>query len=128
MKQTQALHPPHAYVPWVVVNGIPLRDDYINLATYLCAASRQEPRWVGTGAAVVVLWLCWRPEEQTAEAHSWPSIAPAARVPCRSQCATCVRCCNRRPDACYDLPSPSLSSALPATPPESAVAPAVLTS
>ena len=55
MKQTQALRPPHAYVPWVVVNGIPLRDDNINLATYLCAASRQEPRSVGKGAAVVVL-------------------------------------------------------------------------
>jgi interferon gamma-inducible protein 30 len=38
MKQTQKLRPAHQYVPWVVVNGIPLLDDYANLGAFICAA------------------------------------------------------------------------------------------
>ncbi len=38
MKKTAALRPTHQYVPWVVVNGIPLTDSYQSLATFICAA------------------------------------------------------------------------------------------
>jgi interferon gamma-inducible protein 30 len=38
MKQTQKLRPPHQYVPWVVVNGIPLLGDYANLGAFVCVA------------------------------------------------------------------------------------------
>nr|GLL33417.1 gamma-interferon-inducible lysosomal thiol reductase [Ipomoea trifida] len=36
--QTNALEPPHEYVPWVVVNGQPLYEDYENFVSYICKA------------------------------------------------------------------------------------------
>ncbi|XP_076925183.1 gamma-interferon-responsive lysosomal thiol protein-like [Bidens hawaiensis] len=36
--ETKALQPPHAYVPWVVVDGQPLYDDYANFISYICKA------------------------------------------------------------------------------------------
>ncbi|KAJ6831067.1 uncharacterized protein M6B38_350145 [Iris pallida] len=36
--QTAALQPPHTYVPWVVVDGQPLYDDYTNFEAYICKA------------------------------------------------------------------------------------------
>ncbi|KAG0469157.1 hypothetical protein HPP92_018485 [Vanilla planifolia] len=36
--QTAALHPPHQYVPWMVVNGLPLYDDYDKFEAYVCKA------------------------------------------------------------------------------------------
>ncbi|KAH1196978.1 Gamma-interferon-inducible lysosomal thiol reductase [Glycine max] len=36
--ETSALEPPHKYVPWVVVNGEPLYEDYENFLSYLCKA------------------------------------------------------------------------------------------
>ncbi|KAK9069079.1 hypothetical protein SSX86_013195 [Deinandra increscens subsp. villosa] len=33
-----ALEPPHAYVPWVVVDGQPLYDDYTDFISYICKA------------------------------------------------------------------------------------------
>ncbi|GAA0155934.1 reductase [Lithospermum erythrorhizon] len=36
--ETNALHPPHKYVPWVVVDGQPLYDDYENFLDYICKA------------------------------------------------------------------------------------------
>ncbi|KAK9057540.1 hypothetical protein SSX86_022376 [Deinandra increscens subsp. villosa] len=36
--ETMALEPPHVYVPWVVVDGQPLYDDYTNFISYICKA------------------------------------------------------------------------------------------
>ncbi|KAK6935678.1 Gamma interferon inducible lysosomal thiol reductase GILT [Dillenia turbinata] len=36
--ETNSLEPPHKYVPWVVVNGEPLYEDYENFVTYVCKA------------------------------------------------------------------------------------------
>uniref|UniRef100_A0ACD5VVM2 Uncharacterized protein n=1 Tax=Avena sativa TaxID=4498 RepID=A0ACD5VVM2_AVESA len=36
--ETFALQPPHQFVPWVVVNGRPLGDDYTNFEAYICSA------------------------------------------------------------------------------------------
>ncbi|KAI4373375.1 hypothetical protein MLD38_011506 [Melastoma candidum] len=36
--ETNALQPPHQYVPWVVVNGEPLYDDYEDFVSYVCKA------------------------------------------------------------------------------------------
>ncbi|KNA10877.1 hypothetical protein SOVF_140330 [Spinacia oleracea] len=35
---TAALEPPHEYVPWVVVEGQPLLEDYENFISYVCKA------------------------------------------------------------------------------------------
>ncbi|KAJ8624496.1 hypothetical protein MRB53_033026 [Persea americana] len=36
--ETDALEPPHKYVPWVVVDGQPLYEDYEDFETYICKA------------------------------------------------------------------------------------------
>ncbi|XP_040992017.1 gamma-interferon-responsive lysosomal thiol protein-like [Juglans microcarpa x Juglans regia] len=36
--ETNALEPPHKYVPWVVVDGEPLYEDYENFISYICKA------------------------------------------------------------------------------------------
>ncbi|KAL0369651.1 UNVERIFIED_CONTAM: Gamma-interferon-inducible lysosomal thiol reductase [Sesamum angustifolium] len=36
--ETNALDPPHRYVPWVVVDGQPLYDDYRDFVSYICKA------------------------------------------------------------------------------------------
>ncbi|CAH2038702.1 unnamed protein product, partial [Thlaspi arvense] len=36
--ETSALEPPHKYVPWVVVDGQPLYEDYENFISYICNA------------------------------------------------------------------------------------------
>ncbi|ONK62663.1 uncharacterized protein A4U43_C07F6570 [Asparagus officinalis] len=42
-EQTDSLQPPHKYVPWVVVNGQPLYEDYENVQSYICKAYEGEP-------------------------------------------------------------------------------------
>ncbi|XP_065847071.1 gamma-interferon-responsive lysosomal thiol protein [Euphorbia lathyris] len=36
--ETNDLQPPHQYVPWVVVDGEPLYEDYENFVSYICKA------------------------------------------------------------------------------------------
>ncbi|EPS59926.1 hypothetical protein M569_14879, partial [Genlisea aurea] len=36
--ETFALNPPHRFVPWVVVDGLPLQQDYQNFISYICKA------------------------------------------------------------------------------------------
>lgn len=36
--ETNSLQPPHRYVPWVLVNGQPLYEDYENVEEYICKA------------------------------------------------------------------------------------------
>ncbi|KAL1558532.1 gamma-interferon-responsive lysosomal thiol protein-like [Salvia divinorum] len=42
--QTNALEPPHTYVPWVVVDGQPIYDDYRNFKSYICEAYKGTPK------------------------------------------------------------------------------------
>ncbi|XP_062210933.1 gamma-interferon-responsive lysosomal thiol protein-like [Phragmites australis] len=50
--QTDALEPPHRYVPWVVVDGKPLLEDYENLEAYICKAYKGSPPKVCEGLGV----------------------------------------------------------------------------
>lgn len=36
--ETNSLQPPHQYVPWVLLNGQPLYEDYENVEEYICKA------------------------------------------------------------------------------------------
>ncbi|GBF93956.1 hypothetical protein Rsub_06205 [Raphidocelis subcapitata] len=44
LERTASLVPPHRWVPWVVVNGVPLLDDFENVATFVCAAYGGYPK------------------------------------------------------------------------------------
>ncbi|XP_006649925.1 gamma-interferon-responsive lysosomal thiol protein-like isoform X2 [Oryza brachyantha] len=50
-RQTDALQPPHKYVPWVVVDGQPLYEDYENFEAYVCKAYKGHPPKVCEGLA-----------------------------------------------------------------------------
>lgn len=45
-KETAALCPPHQFVPWVVVEDVPLEDTFEQLRTYVCVALRANPKYV----------------------------------------------------------------------------------
>uniref|UniRef100_A0ACD5WYT4 Uncharacterized protein n=1 Tax=Avena sativa TaxID=4498 RepID=A0ACD5WYT4_AVESA len=42
-RQTGQLVPPHKFVPWVVVDGKPLGNDYRNFESYICKAYQGNP-------------------------------------------------------------------------------------
>ncbi|KAK9001050.1 hypothetical protein V6N11_082842 [Hibiscus sabdariffa] len=42
--ETANLKPPHGYVPWVVVNNKPLKDDYENFVKSVCDAYQGDPK------------------------------------------------------------------------------------
>ncbi|KAE8778173.1 27k protein [Hordeum vulgare] len=42
-RQTHELVPPHQFVPWVVIDGKPLLDNYRNFEAYICKASKGYP-------------------------------------------------------------------------------------
>lgn len=63
--ETASLTPPHRYVPWVVVNGIPLGQDNAQLWRYVCVAhagNRPDACYVPPGASLAGQ----RPERSTA--------------------------------------------------------------
>lgn len=45
-QRTAGLKPAHQYVPWVVVNGIPLLEDDENILRYICVAYTGRDRCV----------------------------------------------------------------------------------
>ncbi|KQK22107.1 gamma-interferon-inducible lysosomal thiol reductase isoform X2 [Brachypodium distachyon] len=49
-KLTDALVPPHKYVPWVVVDGQPIGEDYENFLFYVCKAYKGQPPKVCHGS------------------------------------------------------------------------------
>ncbi|URE41065.1 lysosomal thiol reductase [Musa troglodytarum] len=51
--QTDSLEPPHRYVPWVVVDGQPLYEDYENFEAYICKAYSGEPPEACSGLTVI---------------------------------------------------------------------------
>lgn len=65
---TDKLVPPHKWVPWVVVNGIPLPDDYDNLLSYVCIAI-PEPRPAACYAAPSEYYLGRQPRYTLAEKY-----------------------------------------------------------
>lgn len=38
--ETAHLNPPHRFVPWVLVNDIPLQEDFLNFVGYICRSYR----------------------------------------------------------------------------------------
>lgn len=44
-QRTASLRPAHQYVPWVVVNGVPLLEDADNLMKYICVAYTGRDRY-----------------------------------------------------------------------------------
>lgn len=42
--ETAQLNPPHRFVPWVVVNNHPLKEDYQNFMSYICKAHHGNPK------------------------------------------------------------------------------------
>ncbi len=45
-KETASLNPPHQFVPWVVVQGVPLGDTFEQLKTYVCVSLKADNRFV----------------------------------------------------------------------------------
>jgi hypothetical protein len=43
-ERTESLKPDHDFVPWVVVNGVPLFEDFDNVKLYICAAYNNRGR------------------------------------------------------------------------------------
>ena len=51
--KTDSLEPPHKYVPWVVVDGEPLYEDFENFEAYICKAYDGELPKACKGLAVI---------------------------------------------------------------------------
>ncbi|KAJ9180532.1 hypothetical protein P3X46_008760 [Hevea brasiliensis] len=68
--ETAHLDPPHAFVPWVVVNYQPLGNDYKNFTTYICNAYK----------GIVIPSVCKLP---AAKINSIKEASPVRPVCCR---------------------------------------------
>ncbi|XP_059297721.1 gamma-interferon-responsive lysosomal thiol protein-like [Lycium ferocissimum] len=53
--ETNALQPPHKYVPWVVVDGQPLYDDYTDFISFICKAYKGTAPVPGCSSSVNVI-------------------------------------------------------------------------
>ncbi|XP_016576004.2 gamma-interferon-responsive lysosomal thiol protein isoform X2 [Capsicum annuum] len=53
--ETNALQPPHKYVPWVVVDGQPLYEDYEDFISYICKAYKGTTPVPGCSSSINVI-------------------------------------------------------------------------
>ncbi|KAK4351605.1 hypothetical protein RND71_030918 [Anisodus tanguticus] len=53
--ETNALQPPHKYVPWVVVDDQPLYDDYMDFISFICKAYKGTAPVPGCSSSVAVI-------------------------------------------------------------------------
>ncbi|XP_050224270.1 gamma-interferon-responsive lysosomal thiol protein [Mercurialis annua] len=58
--ETNALQPPHQYVPWVVVDGKPLYEDYENFVSYICKAYKSTSNSAPKACSEVTLYTSQR--------------------------------------------------------------------
>ncbi|GLT92757.1 hypothetical protein SLE2022_105800 [Rubroshorea leprosula] len=73
--ETARLNPPLTFVPWVVVNNQPVRDDYENFASYICkvykgspvprACKSPPPKINSSRNSNMILPVCYATETQT---------------------------------------------------------------
>lgn len=84
--ETNSLVPPHEYVPWVVVDGQPLYEDYENFEIYVCKAYKGTPK----PKACNELDLSINPVA-TAVTYVGEKIKPALSTRIISVVASCMR-------------------------------------
>lgn len=74
MEETKSLVPPHEWVPWVVVNGVPIRDLSHNLLELICAAymGHSKPKRCYEAQSSSVL------ESMSTKSRTYPSGSKAA--------------------------------------------------
>ncbi|KAL5077116.1 hypothetical protein RYX36_016100 [Vicia faba] len=72
--ETNALQPPHEYVPWVVVDGKPLYEDFENFVSYICKA------YQGTDAPKICTQASYLSTVREVEAKGKHSFCDMERV------------------------------------------------
>ncbi|KAI3829974.1 hypothetical protein L1987_04106 [Smallanthus sonchifolius] len=87
--EISALKPPHTYVPWVVVDGQPLYDDYPDFVGFICKAYKGSnvpqiclglslPTTTPNNNAKPSNHVCYKEEDNTKSKSTLPEIVSAA--------------------------------------------------